>query len=194
MLNNTLALIGITLSLGVNADIVLLDSSFGVVTITRDNATGLDWLDVTESRGLSYNQVSAQFGVGGDYEGYRHATTAELDQLITNFGYIPINSNCAFSLVNCDRDVKGETEIVEYMISVLGDTLDAHPDEIGDFRDVSPTGAGYTFGLLADIPGYPASTNVGTGLIYEDDLIYRADGAMYDDQDDAAMAIYVYRH
>lgn len=159
--------------------------------ITRDVSTGLDWLDVTETRGLSYNQVSAQFGVDGDYEGYRYATTAELDQLITNFGFIPINSNCAFGLVNCDRDVKGETEIVEHMISVLGDTLDAHLDAINDFRDVSVTGAGSTFGLLADIPGYPASTNIGTGLISERDLVYRVDGAMYDDKDDRVMASYV---
>ncbi len=37
--------------------------------ITRDTGTGLDWLNVTESRNLSYNQVTAQMGIGGAYEG-----------------------------------------------------------------------------------------------------------------------------
>ena len=43
-----------------------------------DAETGLDWLDVTLSMNRSYDQVSSQFGVGGDYEGWRYASAAEL--------------------------------------------------------------------------------------------------------------------
>ena len=36
-----------------------------------DTATGLDWLDVTTTSNLSYNDVSAQLGVSGALDGWR---------------------------------------------------------------------------------------------------------------------------
>lgn len=52
---------------------------------TTDTLSGLDWLDVTETVGLSYNSVSAQFGNGGTYEGWRYATSDEVAQLVSNW-------------------------------------------------------------------------------------------------------------
>ena len=54
-------------------------------TYTTDTATGLDWLDLTASIGLSYNNVSSQFGAGGAFAGWRYATGAELTTLLLNF-------------------------------------------------------------------------------------------------------------
>ena len=54
--------------------------------LTRDTESGLDWLDVTLSLGRSYNDVSTQFGAGGDYEGFRFATGPDLETLFTNAG------------------------------------------------------------------------------------------------------------
>jgi hypothetical protein len=63
------------------------DASFGVGSITQDTATGLEWLDVTLSVNLSYNTVSGQFGAGGQFEGFRYGTQAEVDQLFRNAGF-----------------------------------------------------------------------------------------------------------
>ncbi len=52
------------------------DAVFGAGSITIDTDTGLEWLDWTESTNRSYNDVSGQFGAGGDFEGWRHATRA----------------------------------------------------------------------------------------------------------------------
>lgn len=65
---------------------------------TTDTVTGLDWLDVTASIGLSFNQVSAQFGAGQQFEGWRYATRAELTTLLGNAGIAPHNSSPATQL------------------------------------------------------------------------------------------------
>lgn len=165
MIKQILALAGLTLSLSANAVIVDLGN------ITRDTATGLDWLDVTKTRGRSYNQVTAQMVIGGAYEGYRYATMAELDQLIINFGYTAINTGCAYTALHCDNSISGESEIIELMINTLGDTHDAWLDDRYAMLDVSSPGAGITYGLLG-------SQNIKKGKydlarIYDGDFFYR---------------------
>ena len=100
MFKKSLALVGLTLSLSAYADIQSIDSPFGPNTITRDTVTGLDWLDLTVTRGLSYEQVTAQMGPGGTYEGWRYATVAELDQLIANFGYVAVEPSCFSTILH----------------------------------------------------------------------------------------------
>lgn len=68
------------------AALVSQSSSFGADTITHDTGTGFDWLDVTITLGLSINTVTAQFGAGGTYDGYRYATKAEIAQLFLDGG------------------------------------------------------------------------------------------------------------
>jgi hypothetical protein len=53
---------------------------------TFDPNTGLRWLDITLSTNRTYNDVSSQFGVGGDYFGYRYATSEEVSILFQNAG------------------------------------------------------------------------------------------------------------
>jgi hypothetical protein len=53
---------------------------------TTDSFSGLDWLDITESTNRSYIDVSAQFGISGDYEGWRYATVAEVVNFFDNAG------------------------------------------------------------------------------------------------------------
>ena len=54
--------------------------------ITLDTATGLRWLDVTATKGLSYNQAEASVYVT-DY-GFRHATYWEVRNLLESEGLI----------------------------------------------------------------------------------------------------------
>lgn len=180
-----LAILGLTFTLTANAAI----QDFG--RITGDTVSALAWLDVTETVGLSYNEVVAQLGLGGAYEGWRYATTTELDQLITDWGYQPTNLNCNFGLTNCDTGLTVESELAETMIRTLGDTTAAYLGTGG--IHVSPDGAGDTTGLLGDTPrgtGLAGLARINDGeLVYSDgspaynnaDAVYPASGWAYYD-------------
>jgi hypothetical protein len=75
-----LAVAGLTAA---SASAGLIDK--GATTVDTD--LGLEFLDLTASQGRSYNDVAGQFGVGGDFEGWRHATTAEVSALFTHGGF-----------------------------------------------------------------------------------------------------------
>ncbi len=66
--------------------------------LTLDTETGLLWLDITVAFGRTYTDVSGQFGPGGDFEGYRHATGAEVNELFQNAGLVV--SGAIFSSAN----------------------------------------------------------------------------------------------
>lgn len=67
-----------------HADLVSEDGDFGPDTVTRDTETGLRWLDLTESTNLSLSQAITETEPGGQYEGWRIATT---DEVATFFGH-----------------------------------------------------------------------------------------------------------
>ncbi len=52
--------------------------------LTFDTDTGLEWLDLTATQGLSYNQAEASSFVSVD--GFRHATTVEVTALFQHAG------------------------------------------------------------------------------------------------------------
>jgi len=56
---------------------------------TRDTESGLDWLDVTATQGMSFDAVSAGAG-GWTPLGWRHATTAEVCGLLDHAGSAPV--------------------------------------------------------------------------------------------------------
>lgn len=66
------------------------DPVFGTDSVTLDDVTQLQWLDVPLSANISYNDIITEFGSGGSFEGWRHATLAEADAFATNAG-ITIN-------------------------------------------------------------------------------------------------------
>ncbi len=72
------------------AAFISMDSSFGADSVTRDTDTGLEWLDLTQSTGLSVNQVQAELGAGGLYEGFTYATRSDVETLFfTSAGITP---------------------------------------------------------------------------------------------------------
>lgn len=95
-----IAAVGLSTS---SAQAILIDN--GVTT--RDTDTNLDWLDLTQSINRSYNDVAGQFGVGGDYAGWRHASVAEVTTLFLNAGaasttggYTTTNNAAAHTIVS----------------------------------------------------------------------------------------------
>jgi Thrombospondin type 3 repeat len=70
------------------------DPVFGPGSVTLDTATDLLWLDMTHTDPdlnalYKYDYVSSQFGSGGDFEGFRYATQAEVFTMFSNAG-IPV--------------------------------------------------------------------------------------------------------
>jgi hypothetical protein len=61
-------------------------STFGAGTITRDSETGLPWLDLTVSAGLSHTELLQELMPGGMLEGFELATEAEVAELFANAG------------------------------------------------------------------------------------------------------------
>jgi hypothetical protein len=75
-------------SLFADAAIVSMDlRAPGDGLISLDTVSHLEWLDVKETRTYSYNEIRVQFGVGGDFEGWRHATLQEVTALNAQFGF-----------------------------------------------------------------------------------------------------------
>lgn len=81
-----LALLCSTASEATLIEVDLFTAGDGLVT--RDTATNLDWLDVTETTGLSFAAVAG--GAGGfSAAGWRHASTAEICGLFAGGGAAP---------------------------------------------------------------------------------------------------------
>lgn len=170
--------------------VVLLGSSTNAAivdlgTITRDTVSGLEWLDVTETRGVSFSQVTAQFVNGGTLESWRYATTHELDQLITNWGYVPVNTECSYGLTNCDVGTFGDSTLIETIIRTLGDVGNDWLDEYSPSRDIAPDGAGYSYGFLADSPLSNDPLAYGLASISDFETIDRISSVKLTDSDDS---------
>jgi len=50
-----------------------------------DGISGLDWLDVTQTKAQEFDSVIAQFGDGELYDGWRLASVQQFKDLLTNF-------------------------------------------------------------------------------------------------------------
>jgi hypothetical protein len=72
----------------VHASSILVDHG----STTYDPDTKLEWLDITATLGLSYNDVIGNNGVSYIQDGWRYATDFEVDQLYRHAG-LPLASN-----------------------------------------------------------------------------------------------------
>jgi hypothetical protein len=122
-----------------NAGAVIVNADWkasGDNLISNDLASGLKWLDLTETYGLTYEYVSAQLGSGGQFEGFRYATNTEVQSLWSNFG-IDLSAGAATS-------ISGQDPNVETAAGFLGNTWNQYAS--WDY----PFG---TSGITADITG-----------------------------------------
>ncbi len=108
------------------------DLVFGPGSITRDAGQDLDFLDVTLSQNRSYNDIAGQFGPGGDFEDWRHATQDEVIGLINNWGFspsvTPFDPGVSSALVTAD----GMSNQVTGLIDLLGVTLPSNSGFLTD--------------------------------------------------------------
>ena len=129
-----------------NANAVIIDHG----SFVSDPATGLDWLDLTATAGLSYNDVSAQLGTGGAFEGWRYATVSELSTLWTAFG----GNDNYYSGWSTQND--GLFETISPVMGDLGCDWRQDPSNTTSNPNPSPdanctTGAGFSHWITADL-------------------------------------------
>lgn len=107
---------------------------------TTDTTSGLEWLDVTATAGMTMDDVSAQLGSGGQFHGWRYASGNELNQFFANAGGNP----------SLQGDYLAHEGIVDLMISLLGDTFCEPRLKVG-VSCFTFSGLKFTFGLLSDL-------------------------------------------
>ncbi len=83
-------------------------------TFLSDSSSGLDWLDVTASINRSYNDVSSEFGLGGDFEGWQYASGTQFETLVSNWVLYTINP-APTPTIHADGEITG-------LIAALGAT------------------------------------------------------------------------
>lgn len=108
-----------TIATPTQAALISMNSLYGNNSITRDTATGLEWLDpfLGASHGTggtqfwTYDQVKNEFGAGGLFEGFRFASRSDLETLFyASAGIDPAG---------------GSHAAVGDLIGMLGDTFSA---------------------------------------------------------------------
>jgi len=128
-----------------------------------DPHSGLDWLDVTTSVNQSYNYVSSQFGADGAYEGWRYATTAEFNTLVSNWTSQP-SPITTIGLVGIAEG------LLAPLIDMLGSTLDSYymnyyGQTYNDYWGyTSHNGLSYIYGMTN-----PVGSNVNLSVIYDNE-------------------------
>jgi len=97
----------VCISISANAAVVSTDwQNLGDNLITHDTVSGFDWLDLTETNTLSFNQVSGQLGAGDQFQGFRYATESEVVALWANFA-VNLAAGAPTSFAGPDSGVQG---------------------------------------------------------------------------------------
>ncbi len=137
-MNFKLTVYSVLICISLNANAIIIDNGI----YTTDTATGFDWLDVTETLNMPQTLVSAEI-LSGTLNGWRYATGAEFDELVSNFGIAPQNNTCINGGAYCDL-LGGEIVQIENFVNLLGDTR--LPSNSGGQNFIS----GITRGILSD--------------------------------------------
>jgi hypothetical protein len=122
--------------------------------LTHDTVTSYNWLDVTQTKNLSYNDVESQLGPGGLFAGFHHATYDELVTFQADAGIPDIGFPSTANLVP-----------VQNLISLVGATQSfssaAILDSDGYYNSTlhSPPGFHDRFHLVAPYLGTMGGTN-----------------------------------
>jgi hypothetical protein len=137
-------------SMGANADLIATDwKTTGDSLSTLDEATGIEWLDLTQTMGMSINQVEVL--LGSTFSGWRLPTRTEVSEMFYN--YSPETSSIADnetyeqttkSNAKSFESYFGSENISDYNIASLGMYLNTDKDSLGGYSVIY---AGVTYGV-----------------------------------------------
>lgn len=124
--------------------------------LTRDTVNGLDWLDLTVTRGLSVNDAVALTRPGQTFEGFR---IARLDQLFGLYGQAVGPVVPAFNGNTPIFDFTPEERAAQrQFVDLIGVTITYDFPDFGTRRDA--------IGLLRTTPGTEDSSLLAGGLFF----------------------------
>ena len=79
------AIAAILFSATASAELSIMDWQVeGDAKIAQDSETGIDWLRLTNTQGMSIDDVVAELGEGGEFEGWRLPTADEVQTMMGN--------------------------------------------------------------------------------------------------------------
>jgi|GEM_PF-1564892 len=137
-----------------------------------DTDTGLDWLDVTESVGISFDDMQYLLETGEKFEGWRYAKKEEVRQLVENYTgivvHLPDSGSNYF-----------EDGVIDGLVDMLGSTLDTFAMEQygtswNEWAGYPEGGFQYVHGITSDVRA-DESWEDGQMLLYalyDDDVDY----------------------
>ena len=99
------------------------DTVWGAGSITRDVAQNLDFLDITLTQGRSYSDIAGGFGVGGEFEGWRHASAQEVVNLINSWGFSPSASVPASDVADVTQSGNTGVDQLGGLVALVGGTI-----------------------------------------------------------------------
>jgi hypothetical protein len=145
------------------------DPSFGANSLTIDTSSGLGWLNLTASAGLSYQQVQADTQPGGIFYGFRFATAQEVLNLYSSAGFSTGNYPSA-------------TQPILLFLSMIGATSyqDGNPETFGisgtalEGLQIVP---GVDFFYNSGVPTYGVTGVPGSTLAYGPGTAYPTVGS-----------------
>ncbi len=117
-----------------HAALVSADSVYGVGSVTQDTASGLEWLDLTQTTNQSYNQI---IGGANGYlgNGFTVATLAQVELLLTHAGWDGVDASA-------NSGSAANLAAVQLLISLLGQTgISGTPGELGFTEGFALAGA-----------------------------------------------------
>jgi len=116
--------LGLLLSSQAHAVLVSADSVYGIGSVTQDTATGLEWLDLTQTTNQSYNQI--QGGANGYLSnGFAVATLSQVELLLSHAGWNGIDASA-------NSGSAANLAAVQVLIAMLGQVgVSGTPGELG---------------------------------------------------------------
>ena len=140
------------------------DSAFGADTLTVDPDTGLRWLDVPLSTAFSYDGILVELEAGGQFEGFRLATS---DEVRTFFGNAGINVGDGFLKVFTETNFQPIVDLMEF-VGVTGTMGSLGGGNFFDFTaghiESGPGGGGQFIGI-ASLAADPDPTMTGRPIV-----------------------------
>ena len=102
----------LTMAGSANAGYISLDwQEEGDERAFLDEDTGIEWLNLTETAGMSINDVQAELGAGGLYEGWRLASAFEVESITKDLtGY---SESASLSNVSYDKTTHMHEDFVD---------------------------------------------------------------------------------
>ena len=135
----------------------MLDAHSAIIdygTYFSDTQSGLNWLDVTATVNRSYNDISSQFGSGGEFSGWRYASRNEFNDLLTTWTGVSLQSEGR-------TETTGTSPSVDGLVELFGSTLDSlWIERFGETWDSANGfdegfGIDFTLGILSETVNLP---------------------------------------